>query len=48
MFYNPMQLPGMGDASFCGGFYHHDLVRTPDEWRSARLIEENRWFLNSP
>ena len=48
MFYNPMQLPGMGDASFCGGFYHHDLVRTPDGWRSARLIEENRWFLNPP
>ena len=48
MFYNPMQLPGMGAASFCGGFYHHDLVRTLDGWRSARLIEENRWFLNPP
>ena len=46
MFYNPMQLPGMDEPSFCGGFYHHDLVRTPDGWRSRRLIEENRWFLN--
>ena len=48
MFYNPMQLPGMDEPSFCGGFYHHDLVRTPGGWRSARLIEENRWFLNPP
>ena len=46
MFYNPMQLPGMDEPSFCGGFYHHDLVRTPDGWRSRRLVEENRWFLN--
>src|SRR6188472_2347797 len=48
MFYNPMQLPGMDAPSFCGGFYRHDLVRTPDGWRSRRLIEENRWFLNAP
>lgn len=48
MFYNPMQLPGMAQPSFCGGFYRHDLVRTPDGWRSRRLLEENRWFLNSP
>ena len=48
MFYNPMQLPGMDAPSFCGGFYRHDLVRTADGWRSRRLIEENRWFLNPP
>ena len=48
MFYNPMQLPGMDGPSQCGGCYHHDLVRTPDGWKSRRLIEENRWFLNPP
>lgn len=45
-FYNPMQLPGMDQPSFCGGFYHHDMVRTPQGWKSRRLVEENRWFLN--
>jgi len=29
MFYNPMQLPGMAEMSSCGGYYHHELVRTP-------------------
>ena len=28
MFNNPMRLPG-GDTWFTGGWYHHDLVRTP-------------------
>lgn len=45
-FYNPMQLPGMAAPSACGGYYHHDLVRTADGWRSKRLVEENRWFVN--
>jgi hypothetical protein len=40
MFYNPMQLPGMSDLSYCGGYYHHELVRTPDGWRSRQLREE--------
>jgi ketosteroid isomerase-like protein len=48
MFYNPMQLPGMSEPSYCGGYYHHDLVRTPDGWRSRSLREENVWFVNSP
>ena len=48
MFYNPMHLPGMAEPSFCGGRYHHRLVRTGDGWRSVHLLEENRWFLNSP
>jgi hypothetical protein len=26
-----------------GGIYHHELVRTPDGWRSERLIEELVW-----
>jgi 3-phenylpropionate/cinnamic acid dioxygenase small subunit len=46
MFYNPMLLPGKDTPSFCGGFYVHDLVRTPDGWKSRRLVEDNRWFLN--
>lgn len=48
MFYNPMQLPGMDAMSRCGGYYHHDLVRTADGWKSARLVEENLWFENQP
>ena len=48
MFYNPMQLPGMTELSYCGGYYHHELVRTPDGWRSRHLREKNVWFVNSP
>lgn len=48
MFYNPMQLPGMADLSFCGGNYHHDVVRTPEGWKSERLVEVNMWFANRP
>jgi ketosteroid isomerase-like protein len=48
MFYNPMQLPGMSEPSYCGGYYHHELVRAPDGWRSRHLREENMWFVNSP
>lgn len=48
MFYNPMQLPGMTDLSYCGGYYHHDLVRAGDGWRSRNLREENLWFANRP
>lgn len=48
MFYNPMQLPGMAERSTCGGYYHHELVRTADGWRSRSLREENVWFTNAP
>jgi len=48
MFYNPMQLPGIAELSYCGGYYHHDLVRTPEGWKSERLVEENLWFVNRP
>jgi hypothetical protein len=27
---------------------HHEFVRTPDGWKSARLVEEPVWFLNAP
>jgi len=46
MFYNPMQLPGMADPSYCGGNYFHDVVRTAEGWKSERLVEDNRWFVN--
>jgi 3-phenylpropionate/cinnamic acid dioxygenase small subunit len=48
MFYNPMQLAGMADLSYCGGYYHHELVRTADGWKSRQLHEENVWFTNPP
>jgi SnoaL-like domain len=48
MFYNPMQLPGMAELSYCGGYYHHELVRTAAGWRSRHLREENVWFTNAP
>jgi 3-phenylpropionate/cinnamic acid dioxygenase small subunit len=48
MFYNPMQLPGMAEQSCCGGYYHHELVRTSDGWRSRSLREDNVWFTNPP
>ena len=48
MFYNPMLLPGMAEQSYCGGYYHHDLVRTAEGWKSERLVEENVWFVNPP
>ena len=47
MFNNPMRITG-GDTWFTGGWYHHDLVRTPDGWRSRRLREESAWFDRAP
>ena len=26
-----------------GGYYHHDLVRTPAGWRSRRIVDEMVW-----
>ena len=48
MFYNPMHLSGMAEMSSCGGYYHHELVRTSDGWRSKSLREENVWFVGRP
>lgn len=48
MFYNPTQIKGLEDLSMFGGYYHHDLVRTPDGWRSKRLREEMVWTSNRP
>ena len=45
-FHNPMVLaqPDGGEL-LCefGGIYHHDFVRTPQGWRSRRLVEELVW-----
>jgi 3-phenylpropionate/cinnamic acid dioxygenase small subunit len=48
MFYNPMLLPGMAEMTSCGGTYHHEVVRTPDGWKSQRLVEKSEWFVNRP
>jgi hypothetical protein len=45
-FYNPMLMPQRDGGETLvefGGIYHHDLVRTPDGWRSRRLLEELVW-----
>lgn len=36
MFYNRMQLPGMTELSYCGGYYHHEMARTADAASSTR------------
>ena len=43
MFFNPM-IVTPGKQFTCGGWYNHDLVRTPEGWRSNRLVEESAWF----
>lgn len=48
MFYNPMRLPGAAELTYCGGNYHHEVVRTADGWKSCRLTEESLWFSNHP
>lgn len=48
MFYNPMQFLGNAEPSYCGGYYHHTLVRHDGRWRSRSLTEENVWFVNGP
>jgi 3-phenylpropionate/cinnamic acid dioxygenase small subunit len=48
MFYNPMIFPGSTELSECGGYYHHEFVRTAGGWRSRKLVEQNLWFKNDP
>lgn len=48
MFYNPTQIKGIAELSMFGGYYFHELVRTPDGWRSRDLREEMVWTANSP
>jgi hypothetical protein len=50
-FLNPMVLEQKGGPDLLwefGGYYHHDLVRTPDGWRSRRLVEELAWKRGTP
>jgi SnoaL-like domain len=45
-FHNPMGMPqdeGSDHLVEFGGIYHHDLVRTPEGWRSRRLLEQLVW-----
>ena len=44
-FHNPMPVGEGPEAKVVeyGGVYHHDMVRTPDGWRSRRLVEELVW-----
>ena len=46
--FNPMQFPGMKGLTYFGGYYHHDMIRTPDGWRSRKLREEVLWSRNAP
>ncbi len=48
MFYNPTQIKGVVELCMFGGYYHHELVRTPGGWRSRHLREEMVWTANSP
>lgn len=27
-----------------GGYYHHELVRTPDGWRSRKMVDDTVWM----
>jgi SnoaL-like domain len=46
--FNPMLFPGMDEPTYLGGYYHHDMIRTPNGWRSRNLREEILWSINSP
>ena len=47
MVYNPLKLPD-SPVWATGGWYHHELVRTPDGWKSRSLVEEASWFHGIP
>ena len=47
MFHNPMVLAD--SSSFVtGGWYHHEVIRTVDGWRSRMLREESAYFSGLP
>lgn len=43
MFYNPMRFAGGGPLWHCGGWYHHELVRDGEGWKSRSLRETFAW-----
>ncbi|MXZ53847.1 MAG: nuclear transport factor 2 family protein [Acidimicrobiaceae bacterium] len=47
MVYNPLKLPD-SPMWATGGWYYHELVRTPGGWRSRSLVEEAGWFDGVP
>ena len=47
MFHNPMTMPD-GSTWFTGGWYHHELVRADEGWRSRNLVEESAYFHGMP
>ena len=47
MVHNPLKLPDT-PVWATGGWYHHELVRTPEGWRSRSLVEEASWFDGVP
>ena len=47
MFHNPMVMPDKS-AWVTGGWYHHDVIRTDDGWRSRKLVEESAYFSGMP
>jgi ketosteroid isomerase-like protein len=48
MFHNPTTFKDVAELATFGGYYHHELVRTPHGWRSRNLREEMMWTTNSP
>lgn len=46
-FFNPMVTHEDDDGQTAvvevGGYYHHELVRTPNGWRSRRMVDEVVW-----
>ena len=48
LYFLPTQLPGSAEPSFYGGCYHHDFVRTPEGWKSERLVAQGLWSANAP
>lgn len=47
IFHNPMVMPDKS-AWVTGGWYHHEMVRTEEGWRSRKLREESAYFSGMP
>ncbi|GJM38188.1 MAG: hypothetical protein DHS20C19_15550 [Acidimicrobiales bacterium] len=47
VFHNPMVMPDK-TAWVTGGWYHHEMIRTTDGWRSRKLVEESAYFSGMP
>jgi hypothetical protein len=48
MFYNPCQLGFMDEVSHFYGHYEHVFVKTPQGWKSEKLVEHMHWQINAP